>query len=272
MSAGNGSARTFLAREIRRAREAKGISRVALAKDLFVSESLIKMWENGRRIPTTDDTAKLDELFGMSGVLIRFREDFVKAAVPLEWFGRWVEIESRATALWSFELAVMPGLLQTEDYARAVLRAGEHEADLEEMVSARLERQAILTKEDGPPSVVALIAESALRNNVGGPKIMIDQLGHLAEVAEEEDNKIIVQIIPASARICARFTAPFVIAAFDSGEVAYLDNAINSEVVEDAEDLVRVRRLFDVYRGEALPQRDSIAFVLKVEEQWKSSL
>ncbi|WP_281356357.1 helix-turn-helix domain-containing protein [Acrocarpospora macrocephala] len=157
----------FLTRELRSAREAKGISRAALAGRLYVSESLIKLWESGRRVPTTDDMEKLDDLFGKNGTLVRFREDFVKAAVPLEWFGRWLEIESRATSLWTFQPIVLPGLLQTENYARAILRGAEHDADLEEMVAARIDRQRILTKEVGSPTFVALIAESALRNNEG---------------------------------------------------------------------------------------------------------
>ncbi|GAA0406215.1 transcriptional regulator [Acrocarpospora corrugata] len=272
MVGNGGNARMFLAQELRRAREAKGMSRTALAGRLYVSESLIKLWETGRRVPTTDDMEKLDDLFGMSGVLVRFRENFVKAVVPLEWFGRWLEVESRATALWSFELAVIPGLLQVEDYARAVLRAGEHNADLEDMVAARIARQCILTKEDEPPTLVALIAESVLRNNVGGPKVMVSQFEHLIHLAEQGDNRIIVQIIPASAHVCARFNAAFAIASFDSGEVAYLGNALRSEVVEATEDLVRVRRMFDVYRADALTKKESIAYISKVAEEWKSQI
>ncbi|GAA0974591.1 hypothetical protein GCM10009555_031060 [Acrocarpospora macrocephala] len=101
---------------------------------------------------------------------------------------------------------------------------------------------------------------------------MIDQLQHFIEVAEEENNKIIIQVILASARVCARFNAPFVLAAFDGGEVAYLGNALRSDVVEDAEDLVRLRRLFDVYRAEALRQDESITFIARVVEEWKNQL
>ncbi|MEO3855889.1 helix-turn-helix transcriptional regulator [Acrocarpospora sp. B8E8] len=91
MASNGGNARMFLTRELRRAREAKGMTRLALAKAFYVSESLIKQWETGRRIPTTEDMEKLDELYGMAGVLVRFREDFVKAAVPLDsgYCSRW---------------------------------------------------------------------------------------------------------------------------------------------------------------------------------------
>jgi transcriptional regulator with XRE-family HTH domain len=270
MNTGCGTPRMFLARELRLARETKGLSRADIAKEFYVSEVLIRQWETGHRVPVAEHMVKLDELFDMRGILTRMREDLVKASMPLEWFGRWVEVENRATSLWTFEQIVIPGLLQTEDYARAVLRAGDHRADIEEMVAARLQRQQILHKEDEPPTFVALIAECVLGQNVGGPMVMADQLGYLAEVAERDD-KIIVQIVPATAQVCAGFNGPFVVAGLDdSPDVAYLDNAINSEVVEDAESLVRLRRMWDVYRSEALPRQDSIALITRMAEEWKT--
>jgi transcriptional regulator with XRE-family HTH domain len=269
MAGNGGGPALFLGQELRRAREASGMTRPVLAEKFHISESLVKMWETGRRVPVPADLTQLDRFFGKEGLWVRFREQLVKTSTPLEWLGRWLEIESRATSLWTFEPSIVPGLLQTEDYARAILRAGEHDADLEEMIAARVERQRILTGEHGAPTFVALITEAVLRNNVGGPQVMIGQMGRLAELAEE-DNKIIIQIIPASARVCARFTGPFIIAAFDGGEVASLDNAIHNEIVEDVEDLIRLRRMFDVYREEALPRQASIEFILRVMEQWKN--
>ncbi|HEV7931932.1 MAG TPA: DUF5753 domain-containing protein [Actinomadura sp.] len=144
-------------------------------------------------------------MFDTKGLLGRIREDLVNAAVPLEWFTRWPEIENQATSLWSFQTTVVPGLLQKEDYARSVLNAAHLIADIEEMVSARLERQHVLTKED-PPMFVALIADSVLRHNVGGNKVMYDQLTHLAAMAERDN--IIVQIIPSSAGACSMSSGP----------------------------------------------------------------
>ncbi|MFC6087298.1 helix-turn-helix domain-containing protein [Sphaerisporangium aureirubrum] len=260
----------FLARELRRGREAKGMSRAALAKAFYVSEVLVRQWETGHRIPVADHVAKLDELFDARGILTRIREELVKVSVPLEWFGRWVEVEGRAIALWTFQHALVPGLLQTEDYARAVLHAGDHRADIEEMVAARMDRQRILTREEDPPTFVALIAECVLNQNVGGPETMADQLIRLAEIAEQENN-VFIQIIPAAAPVCAAFNGPFVIASFDGGtDVAYTDNAVSSEVIEDLETLIRLRRILDVYRAEALPKQASLDILVRMAEQWKT--
>ncbi|RCG28277.1 XRE family transcriptional regulator [Sphaerisporangium album] len=268
--AGNaGTSRAFLGRELRRAREAKGITRASLAKVCYVSESLVKLWETGRRVPVPDHLAQMDQLFEMNGILVRLREELVKTAVPLEWFGRWPEVENRAASLWWFEPTVIPGLLQTEDYMRAVLHAGNHQADVEEMVSARLERQKVLEKEDDPPMLVALISESVLRHNAGGAKTMVDQLTSLADMAER-DNSVIVQIIPNRAFACAGFIAHFVIAGFDDGtDVAYVDNQLSGEVVEHAEDLVRLKRMFDAFRAEALPKQESISLIMEEVERWR---
>ncbi|GAA1517209.1 hypothetical protein GCM10009677_58150 [Sphaerisporangium rubeum] len=211
----------------------------------------------------------MDEMFGMNGILVRIRDDLVKAAVPLEWFGRWPEVENQATSLWWFELAVIPGLLQTEDYMRAVLRAGDHQADVEEMVSARLERQRVLTKEDDPPMLSSIISESVLRHNVGGAKTMADQLAGLVEMAEG-DNKIVIQIVPDRAPVCAGFLGGFIIATLDNGvDVAYLDNQLAGDVIEDVESVRRLRHMFDSFRAEALPRMESISLIMKEMERWK---
>ncbi|WP_181871174.1 helix-turn-helix domain-containing protein [Sphaerisporangium album] len=267
--AGNGGiARLFFGKELQIHRERHNLTRASLAKSLYVSESLIKQWEKGRRIPTPDHLSRLEELFKTDGILTRIREELVTTAIPLEWFGRWPEIENRATTLWSVHAHVFPGLLQTEEYARAVLHAGNHLADIDELVSARMERQQVLAKED-PPMIVALIIESALRYGIGGPKVAHDQLVHMVELSERDD--VIIQVIPNSVPACARFTGPFVIANFDGGDdVAYVDNAIAGEVIEDAESLVRLRRIFDTLRAAALSQNESIELVQKVAREWIS--
>jgi transcriptional regulator with XRE-family HTH domain len=261
------SPRMFLANEIRRLRTAKGMNRDELAKAVFVSESLVRSWERGRRIPQPDHLETLEKIFDTKGILSRLRKELINTSVPLEWFGRWPEVEMRATSLWNFETVVIPGLLQTEEYARAALRAAHHFSDVDEMVAARLARQKVLTKEDAP-MFVALLPESILRHNVGGEKVMEEQLRHLATTAECDN--VIIQVIEDSSPVCAVYAGPFVIASFDGGDdVAYLDNAISGEVVEQAEDVVRLRRIFDILRADALSHRESTKLILKVAEQWK---
>lgn len=269
MSANRLTARGFLAREIKRAREATGLSQKELAKAIYVSEALVGAWETSRRVPKPDVMARLVETLGASDMMSRLLDELVSAEVPLEWLGKWLAIEEQATTLLWFETTVVCGLLQTEDYARAVLQAGRHHlTDTEEMVGARLDRQRILTKDD-PPILVVLMAESILRQNVGGPKVMHDQLIHLATMAERDN--VVAHIVPSTATVCAGFIGHFVIANFDSGgEVAYVDNQLHGEVVERVEEVALLRRMFELFRAGALSKKESTELIVRMAEQWST--
>ena len=114
------------------------------------------------------------------------------------WFARWADIEAEATALPSYEPLLVPGLLQTEDYARAILsaRPGGDDDDLEEQVAARMERQAIVSQPGGP-LLWCVLDEGVLHRPVGGGKVMRTQLERLAGLADHQ--KTTVQVIPAAA-------------------------------------------------------------------------
>jgi transcriptional regulator with XRE-family HTH domain len=257
----------FLAKELLRLRQAKGMTQDDVAKAVFVSESLVRCWERGQRLPQSDHLVTVEELYGTAGTLSELRENLIKATVPLEWFRQWPQLESEATTLWWFEPTLIPGLLQTEDYARAILLAANLLADLEEMVTARMERQRILSKED-PPVLVALIAESVLWHYVGGAEILYEQLVHLTEMAERDN--VIVHIIPNDAPACAGFISGFIIASFDGGDdVAYVDNQLTGDMIRSADDVTRLRHFFDVFRDDALSRQVSIDLIRKAAEQWQ---
>lgn len=268
MSGNHLTPRQFLAKAIQEACEAKGMSQASLAKAVPMSESLIRHWEAERRIPKPDYLARVEVILGTGGWLVRIRENLVSAPVPLEWFGKWPKVEDRSSSLWSVETTVIPGLLQTKEYATEVLRAAHHRADTEEMLSSRLERQNVLGKDD-PPVFVCLVQESVLNNMVGNPAIMVDQLEHIAEMIERE--KVIFQIIPHRAKSGALLIAPFVIAHVDGeGDVAYVDNQLSGEVVEDVEGIARLRRMFDELRADAMNRNDSLDHVRRMAEEWKA--
>jgi transcriptional regulator with XRE-family HTH domain len=258
--------RMFLAKEMRRVREEKGLKPTDVAKEILVSEGLIRAWEKGRRIPQPDDLSRFEAFFDTKDMLGRLREDLIDAAVPVEWFERWPDIEYQSTTLWSFEPLLVPGLLQGEEYARAVLRAAKHLADTEEMVSARLERQKILEKDDAP-LFISLLDQSVLQRAVGSAMIMRDQLNHLVKMAGLEN--VIVQIIPLNSIVCSGFLGGFMIASFDGGnEVAYVDNQLSGEVVEYRESVTRLRRMFETFRADALSQGESVELIAKWADKW----
>ncbi|MCO6005774.1 Scr1 family TA system antitoxin-like transcriptional regulator [Actinoallomurus purpureus] len=262
------TARVFVAKELRRAREAKWLTRATVGKSLYVSDSLVAAWETHRMLPRPEHLERLLPMLGVSDILVRVIDELVAGEVPPEWLDKWLVVERRATSLLSFQSTVVPGLLQNQEYARAVLRAGRHDiADLEDMVGARLDRQKILTREDAPPVLVAVIAESVLGQNVGGAKVMADQLMYLAAMAERDN--VVVQIVPAEAEACAGFTGPFAVATLDGGiELAYVDSQLSGEVVERQHDVAMLRRMFEVFRADTLPRRQSIELIRRKSEQW----
>jgi transcriptional regulator with XRE-family HTH domain len=266
------TAKTFIGNEIRRARDAKGISRAKLAKLLIVSESLIAAWESGRQailvehmkrlLGISEDGAHGNPLLEFPPeFIIRMIEELVNGEALPEWEDKWLVAEKLATMLWWFEIYLIPGLLQTPEYARAVLSD-------DVTINKRLDRQKILTAE-APASLVAVISESALRHNVGGPEVMAAQLDHLAECATQDN--ITVSIIPIDSAMCAKFRGTFIVATLENGkDVAYTDSPISGQVAEQPEEIAILRRLFDQYRADALRTNESLSLIRKVAEQWKT--
>lgn len=249
-------------------REAAGVSQTALANTVYVSPSLIGMWESGKRPPKLKDIQRCDEVLQTGGHPSWLLEEWVSREVSPQWLDKWRTIEERATTLLSFEPTVVPGLLQTEEYARAVLKAGRYyDTDVEEMVKARLERQKLLDCQN-PPFLVVLLDESALHRNPGNDQIMVNQLMHLANMAERE--KVVVYVVPLTSPASVGFLSTFMIATFDKGEVAYVDNQLRGEVVEQQEEVATLRELFERFRADALSRQASIDLIRRVADQWSA--
>ena len=245
--------------EFARAREEAGLSQSALAEATYISPSLIGMWETGKRTPKHEDLARCEERMGTNGRLAWSLKNWVPREIPHEWLDKWISIEEQAHQLLSFQTTVVPGLLQTEDYARAVLRD-------EGLVNTRLERQQILDQEN-PPMLIVVMAQSILTQQVGDAKTMYDQLEHVVKMAEREN--VILHIVPPNAKACARFTGPFVIASLDDGkEMAYVEDQLSGRTVEHPADVANLRRMFELFRGDALSSQQSVDLIREMMEQW----
>lgn len=187
----------------------------------------------------------------------------------LPWFRPWADLEQDATALRSYQPLLVPGLLQTEAYARAMLRTGNllAPAEVEEIVTSRLARQCVLRREP-PPQFVAVIDEAVLRRRVGDRAVMHEQLLHLAEVAQEPH--VQVRLIPADGPWHTGLAGPFVLTRLpDSREVAYLDNQLRGELVTDPDDIATLSRRWESIAGEALPCRRSVELIREVAQTWR---
>ncbi|RLP94386.1 XRE family transcriptional regulator [Micromonospora sp. BL4] len=184
------------------------------------------------------------------------------------WFRPWQEIEREAVSLRSYESVVLPGLLQTEAYARAVLSGAGliPRADIERHLTARLARQSLL-KRDDPPQFTAVIDEVVLRRPVGGRSTMREQL--LAVVAACAEPHIRVHVVPASVGAYAGLNGPFVIAHSNDHRVAgYLDNQLQGHLASDPEDIAAMMAAWENVRGEALSHWQSVDLITEVAETW----
>jgi transcriptional regulator with XRE-family HTH domain len=241
-----------------------GLSQEQLGARVYLSGDMIGKIENGWRVPTRQFVEACEAIpeLATSGALLELWEqlkDQLKQRAYPGWFQDWPGAEARARSLRWFEPLIVPGLLQTEDYARAVLRTrvGDTDEEIDEMVAARLERQAILDR-DRPPLLWAVIDEGVLRRPVSGRYVMREQVNHLIAAAGRPN--IVLQLIPADVGAHEGLRgAGFVIADFaDAPSIAYQDTAVSGQVIESADATEALNLLWDTLKSEALPRSASL--------------
>ncbi|WP_444949217.1 helix-turn-helix domain-containing protein [Micromonospora ureilytica] len=184
------------------------------------------------------------------------------------WFRPWQEIEREAVSLRWFESTVLPGLLQTEAYARAVLGGAGliPRGEIDRHLTVRLGRQGVL-KRDDPPQFTAVVDEAVIRRPVGGPSTMREQL--LAVAAACVEPHIRVHVVPSTVGAYAGLNGPFVIAHSHDHRVAgYLDNQLQGQVASDPEDIAAMMAAWENVRGEALSHWQSVELIQEVAESW----
>jgi transcriptional regulator with XRE-family HTH domain len=258
--------------ELRYYRTRTGLSQKDLASQANVSHDVISKIETGERPPAEDFPPRLDAVPDLDtrGALTRLWDHLKKGQKQRlhGWFREWADIEAQATVLRWYEPLVVPGLLQTEDYARAILsaRPDGNLDDLDEQVAARLARQAVLDRPD-TPQLWCVLDEGVLHRAIGGPKVMRSQLYRLAEAAEHP--KTTIQVIRA-AGAHAGLLAHFVIADLDARPpVVYLETAAEGHVTDSPAVAAHVAIRFDRLRSEAESRASSRDLIRKVaEEQW----
>jgi transcriptional regulator with XRE-family HTH domain len=262
--------------ELRRLREQAGLTCEDVGRLLECSGTRISRMETGRIGARPGDVRELLELYGVTGAeadsLVQLARDARRKGwwhtygrVLPPWFEAYVGLESDAARLHDFQPSVVPGLLQTEDYARAILRSapdadGAQEIDLR--VALRMRRQAILDRPE-PPQVQVVLGESVLLMQVGGPAVMRAQLLRLADLAAWPG--LTLQVLPLRTMAHAQPVGPFTMLEFaDPADptMVYLEHLTGSLLLEEEEEVQRYRAMFDHLRAEALgagPSADLIA-------------
>jgi hypothetical protein len=171
------------------------------------------------------------------------------------WMRDWIPEERRADVLRWVELLLIPGLLQTEDYARALLHGNES------AVRARMERQEVLAREE-PPTLHFVIDEAVLFYQVGDSGVMHAQLDHMVNLISPP--RLTIQVVRSAKNPCPMGT--FVLASMDGPEVAYVETAIRGIVTSGRDDIASLLATWEAIRTFALPQQESIEFIKKTAE------
>jgi DNA-binding XRE family transcriptional regulator len=265
----------YLGEELRRARLAAGIdSQELLARELGFDRTVIVKAETGSSPPSKDVAPKIAARFPelCNGLYVALAEIARKSNGPIPgWFADWLTREGEATSIRVWQPIIVPGLLQTADYARALYvggRASMSDDALDELVTARFARQTIFDKPE-PPNLWVVLDESVLHRLIGTPKVMYDQLAHLADMSER--SYISIQVVQASVGAHAGLACAFMIGSLDGEPDLLLIEAVQDQTLKDAEVIRRAAVAFDLVRGDALPRRASQDLILKVaEEKWNA--
>jgi len=267
----------YLGEELKRARIAAGFAtQDALAVRLGYDRTVVTKAESGDRAPTVELLIAWCQACGLPGIPPEWVVGLAKRnESPLPgWFSDWVTHgEQLAVRLRWYELMVVPGLLQTEAYARALLtgRIGQHAGDVDARVQARMDRQAILTREDEPAEFLAVLDEALLRRGVGGPKVMAEQAEHLIEASGWPN--VVIQVIPAATAVHDGLGgAGFgIVELEDAPDLAYQEAALRGMPISDPKEVAALRAAWDRLRSEALPRAASLALLEEVAKSWSQA-
>jgi len=262
--------------ELRRLREQAGLTCEDVGQRLECSGTRISRIETGRIGARPGDVRELLEIYGVTGAaadsLVQLARDARRKGwwhaygrVLPPWFEAYVGLESDAARLHDFQPSVVPGLLQTQDYARAILRDApyaDYGEDIDQQLALRMRRQAVLDQ-PRPPQVRMVLGESVLWMQVGGPAVLRSQLRRLADLAARPD--LSLQILPLRTAAHAQPAGPFTLLEFaDPADptVVYLEHLTGSLLLDEDEEVQRYRAMFDHLRAAALgpgPSADLIA-------------
>jgi transcriptional regulator with XRE-family HTH domain len=267
--------RKRLGTELRRLREQARLSCENVGQRLDCSGTRISRMETGRISVRPGDVRELLEVYGVAGDRADELVELAREARRKGWWHRfgpvtpsWLEpylgLEAEAVRLRDFQSMVLPGLLQTEDYARAILRAAPGAGpadDIEQQVALWMERQTVL---DGtaPPELCLVLGEGALRVQVGGPEVMRAQLGKLAEVADR--GQVTLQVLPVGAAAQVHPVSSFTMLDFaDPADppVVYTEHLTGGLLLDDPDEVRTYSVVFDRLRAAALGAGQSIDLI-----------
>ncbi len=249
--------------ELRRLRQSADLTQAELGGCLFCTGSLVGQIETARRVPTRDFSERVDAALDTDGHFSRLVGLVLRSQLP-HWFQAYAEMEAKATFISSFQCQLMYGLLQTEDYARAVLRGGWTDK-LDEAVAARVERQRILTRAR-PPLVWVILDEGVLYRPYGGVEVMRKQLQHLLSYQDRRDVRI--QVLPFDVGQHPATVGSFNVLRFDGDpDITYAESYGSAHVFANPEITRDCAHRYAHLQAAALSVEKSAELIARVIEE-----
>lgn len=264
--------RRRLASELRRLREAADLTIDEVSEKLECSASKVSRIETGHVGVTPRDARDMLELYGITGdeqeVLVQLAREARKRgwwhAYNEVFTGTFVGLEADASSLRAYQALLVPGLLQTERYARAVIRAmrpDAEDAEIRRRVAARMARQELLA-DPSPPEYWAVIDEAVLHRTVDSAEVMAEQLYRMVTMAAQPN--VTIQIVPFVAGAHPGMEGPFLVMGFPEladTDVVYVDSTSTGLYLEEPPDVRRYALMFDHLRAAALKPDDSVEVI-----------
>ncbi|MGW7492239.1 helix-turn-helix domain-containing protein [Streptomyces sp. NPDC054786] len=251
-------------RQLKRLREWAGMERPEFGAKTGYSPATIASYEQGRRIPPPKFIDKADEVLGAHGVLVEMKEEVARAQYPA-FFRDAARLEAKAVGLHVYATKAVPGLMQTEEYARAVFTMWRPLLDEEtvgQRIAARLERQDIFAR--GPlPTISFVIEEPVLRRPLGGWAVMRGQLEQI--LLRGQRRNVEIQVMPTEREEHPGLDGPFtLIETRDGRRIAYVEAYKDSRLHADRKSVREIEEQYGILRAQALTPRESLAFVEKL--------
>ncbi|MGW1871532.1 helix-turn-helix domain-containing protein [Streptomyces mauvecolor] len=234
-------------------RIAAGLTQRQLGERVLLHEEMIASIEQGRRPLKLDLAALLDQLLDTKGALTTAVENMPEIDLIPAWAEEYMDLEREAIALSWFENQVLPGLLQTENYARAVFLSkvpAMGEDEIVAQVEKRLERQEILHRKE-PPTLSFVISEAILRDHLGSDTVYVEMLRHLRACADLPG--LTLQVMPFGRHTHAGLSGPFVLLETpDHQHLAYVESQRGSHLVSDPNEVSLLGQKYAMLRTQAL--------------------
>ncbi|MEU9704819.1 helix-turn-helix transcriptional regulator [Streptomyces sp. NPDC047981] len=247
-------------------REAAGLTQQELADLAIMTRSHIAHIEAGRRIPSLEDARRLDRALGTGDVLQSFLPQVDDTIA--DYFETARQLEQQATMIREFASSFVPGILQTERYARAVLGTTfppRSEEERDRHVATRIERSRILA-DPVMPVVWALLDEMVLRRPIGGPEVMAEQIAHLIHLVEKD--RVRVHVLPVSLGVHPLMQGMLTLMWFEDQPPAAYSEGVSIGKLHDSPSVVqRLQGVYDLALGDALPLKESLTLMRAIAKE-----